>query len=83
MGISWSLCWTGPPADVITLDRVICCYPDMEKLVGVLCRQSEKAVRTGISTGWMVDEDRGDGFKYPLLAAKKTISIFCPFDKGR
>ena len=22
------------PADVVTLDRVICCYPDMEKLVG-------------------------------------------------
>jgi ubiquinone/menaquinone biosynthesis C-methylase UbiE len=22
-----------PPADIVTLDRVICCYPDMEKLV--------------------------------------------------
>jgi predicted TPR repeat methyltransferase len=22
-----------PPADVVTLDRVICCYPDMERLV--------------------------------------------------
>jgi len=24
-----------PPADIVTLDRVICCYPDMEKLVGL------------------------------------------------
>lgn len=23
------------PADIVTLDRVICCYPDMEKLVGL------------------------------------------------
>jgi hypothetical protein len=23
------------PADVVTLDRVICCYPDMERLVGL------------------------------------------------
>jgi magnesium-protoporphyrin O-methyltransferase len=23
-----------PPIDIVTLDRVICCYPDMEKLVG-------------------------------------------------
>ena len=23
------------PADVVTLDRVICCYPDMEKLVSL------------------------------------------------
>ena len=22
-----------PPVDIVTLDRVICCYPDMEKLV--------------------------------------------------
>jgi hypothetical protein len=23
------------PADIVTLDRVICCYPDMQKLVGL------------------------------------------------
>ena len=31
-----------PNADVVTLDRVICCYPDMEKLVD---HSSEKATR--------------------------------------
>jgi len=30
------------PADVVTLDRVICCYPDMESLVG---RSAERAQR--------------------------------------
>jgi SAM-dependent methyltransferase len=30
------------PADVVTLDRVICCYPDMEALVG---RSAERAKR--------------------------------------
>jgi hypothetical protein len=24
-----------PPADIVTLNRVICCYPDMEKMVGL------------------------------------------------
>ena len=32
----------GEPADVVTLDRVICCYPDMEALVG---RSAERARR--------------------------------------
>ena len=30
------------PADIVTLDRVICCYPDMEALVG---RSAERARR--------------------------------------
>jgi hypothetical protein len=30
------------PADVVTLDRVICCYPDMESLVG---RSADRALR--------------------------------------
>jgi len=31
-----------PPADVVTLDRVVCCYPDYERLIGqsaVKCRK--------------------------------------------
>jgi len=31
-----------PPADVVTLDRVLCCYPDMESLVG---RSADRAQR--------------------------------------
>jgi predicted TPR repeat methyltransferase len=30
------------PADVVTLDRVICCYPDMEKLVSLSAERAGK-----------------------------------------
>jgi len=30
------------PADIVTLDRVICCYPDMEKLVGSSAARARK-----------------------------------------
>lgn len=31
-----------PPADIVTLDRVICCYPDMKKLVGLSAERARK-----------------------------------------
>jgi magnesium-protoporphyrin O-methyltransferase len=31
-----------PPADIVTLDRVICCYPDMEELVGLSAVRARK-----------------------------------------
>jgi magnesium-protoporphyrin O-methyltransferase len=31
-----------PDADVVTLDRVLCCYPDMERLVAVSCRHATR-----------------------------------------
>jgi predicted TPR repeat methyltransferase len=31
-----------PPADIVTLDRVICCYPDMEKLVSLSVARARK-----------------------------------------
>lgn len=40
------------PADVVTLDRVICCYPEMERLVGL---SSAKARRL---YGFVVPRDR-------------------------
>jgi magnesium-protoporphyrin O-methyltransferase len=30
------------PADIVTLDRVICCYPDMEKLVGLSAKRARR-----------------------------------------
>ena len=30
------------PADIVTLDRVICCYPDMEALVGLSSARAKK-----------------------------------------
>jgi magnesium-protoporphyrin O-methyltransferase len=31
-----------PEADIVTLDRVICCYPDVEKLVGLSAARARK-----------------------------------------
>ena len=31
-----------PPADIVTLDRVICCYHDMPKLVGLSSEKAQK-----------------------------------------
>ncbi len=31
-----------PPADIVTLDRVICCFPDMQALVGVSVARARK-----------------------------------------
>ena len=32
-----------PPADIVTLDRVICCFPDMEQLVSLSAIKAKKA----------------------------------------
>lgn len=31
-----------PPADIVTLDRVICCFPDMQRLVGLSVARTGK-----------------------------------------
>jgi magnesium-protoporphyrin O-methyltransferase len=31
-----------PPADIVTLDRVICCYPDMQQMVGLSVARAGK-----------------------------------------
>jgi magnesium-protoporphyrin O-methyltransferase len=31
-----------PPADIVTLDRVICCYPEMEKMVDLSAARARK-----------------------------------------
>lgn len=33
-----------PSADVVTLDRVVCCYPDFHRLLGAAARHSRQAI---------------------------------------
>ena len=33
-----------PPADVVTLDRVVCCYPDFRRLLGAAADHSRRAL---------------------------------------
>lgn len=63
-----------PEADVVTLDRVICCYPDMERLVersasrareryGVVFPRDRWATRVGLPAGNLFNRLRGVPFR--------------------
>ena len=63
-----------PSADVLTLDRVICCYPDMELLVGRAAEKARKLVgavyprdvwwvRLGVRLGNVVRRIRRTAFR--------------------
>jgi magnesium-protoporphyrin O-methyltransferase len=68
------LAGTLPPADIVTLDRVICCYPDMEKLVeasvakakhvyGLVYPRERWATRTGVAVVNLFLRLRGGAFR--------------------
>ncbi len=44
-----------PPADIVLLDRVVCCYPDMEALVTASARHAQRlyALTYPRRTWWM------------------------------
>ncbi len=44
-----------PTADIVTLDKVICCYPDLQKLVGLSSQKAGKiyGVIYPVDTWWM------------------------------
>ncbi len=63
-----------PPADIVTLDRVICCYPDMEKLVELSAKRAIKIyglvyprdtwwVRAGLAIGNLYLRVRGSAYR--------------------
>ncbi|HJR68333.1 MAG TPA: hypothetical protein VJ802_18025 [Gemmatimonadaceae bacterium] len=65
---------TVPAADVVTLDRVICCYPDMEALVaasagkarrlyGAVFPRERPGVKVMSALGNVVCRLRGDPFR--------------------
>lgn len=45
-----------PSADIVTLDRVICCYPDMERLVGASVQKAERIYGLVFPREWLVTE---------------------------
>lgn len=63
-----------PPADIVTLDRVICCYPDMEALVGLSSARARKLygvvlprdtwwLKIGLGLGNLVFRMQGNPFR--------------------
>lgn len=78
---------TIPPADVVTLDRVICCYPDMETLVtasagkarrlyGAVFPRERPGVRLVSAIGNLLCRLRGDPFRsyiHPVAAIDAAV----------
>jgi magnesium-protoporphyrin O-methyltransferase len=61
------------PADVVTLDRVICCYPDMEALVGASAERARRVY------GLVYPQDRwwvGAGIRCTNLLMRLTRRAF-------
>lgn len=77
-----------PPADIVTLDRVICCYDDMEKLVGLSSERARKLygvvyprstwwIRLGLAIGNFFLRLQGSSYRayaHPEEAVESIIS---------
>ena len=75
------------PAEVVTLDRVICCYPEMEKLVGLSAARANRLyglvyprdawwVRIGLAVGNLFFKLRRSayrGFVHPTRAVEAIV----------
>jgi hypothetical protein len=75
------------PADIVTLDRVICCYPDMEKLLGLSAVRARKLyglvyprdtwwIRIGLAVGNFLFKLRRRayrGFVHPTKTVEAVI----------
>ncbi len=76
-----------PPSDIVTLDRVICCYPDMHLLVGSSAAHARRLyglvyprdlwwVRMGVALGNLFCRLRGNpfrGFVHPPAAIEAVL----------
>jgi magnesium-protoporphyrin O-methyltransferase len=74
-------------ADIVTLDRVICCYPDMEKLVELSAKRAKKIyglvyprdtwwVKAGLAIGNLYLRVRGSAyrtFSHPTQAVEALV----------
>jgi magnesium-protoporphyrin O-methyltransferase len=74
------------PADVVTLDRVICCYPDVERLVtasvqkarhlyGLVFPRERYLTRAGVSVGNLLFRLRGSAFRAYVHPTAQVESI--------
>ena len=76
-----------PPADIVTLDKVICCYDDMESLVAKSVQKANKLyaviyprdtwwVKAGIAVENLVRKLKGSNFRvivHPTRAVDRLI----------
>jgi 2-polyprenyl-3-methyl-5-hydroxy-6-metoxy-1,4-benzoquinol methylase len=73
------------PADVVTLDRVICCYPDMERLVaasasrarhlyGAVFPRESRLLKVAFTVGNLLRRLRGSAFRTYLHSTRAIDS---------
>lgn len=71
------------PADIVTLDRVVCCYPHMRRLVGASASRARHlyglvlprehvVVRMGVATLNLVQRVRGSDFRVYVHAVREV-----------
>ena len=74
------------PADIVTLDRVICCYPEMEKLVGLSAARARRLyglvyprdvwwVKAGLELGNLVLRLRKSSYRAFVHPTEKVEAI--------
>lgn len=78
------------PADIVTLDRVICCYPDMEKLVNLSAARARKTyglvyprdtwwIKAGIAVRNLFNRLRGNHFRGFIHPTKGVDAILAGY----
>ena len=77
---------TLPPADLVALDRVVCCYPDMERLVrvasdrtarrlGMVLPRDQPWIRAGVSLGNRWGALRHDPFRVHVHRIAAVLAV--------
>jgi len=75
-----------PKADIVTLDRVVCCYPDFRRLLGAAAEHSQRALaftypretwylRIGFKLGNLLQRVRKDPFRIFLHPVSEMDSL--------
>ena len=74
------------PADIVTLDRVICCYPDMEQLVGLSAKRAQNLyglvyprdswwIKTGLRIGNLFLRWRGSSYRAYVHSSQSVEAL--------
>jgi magnesium-protoporphyrin O-methyltransferase len=77
---------TLPAADLVALDRVVCCYPDMERLVrvasertgrrlGMVLPRDQRWIRAGVTLGNRLSSLRHDPFRVHVHGIDGVVGV--------
>jgi len=67
-----------PPADIVTLDRVICCYDDMPALVGLSAARGGEALWRRLSARPLVGPSAQRGAEHHAASVTQAHAVLYP-----